>query len=348
MSVGPRLDMETCGQLLSFALRLANPPRSYDRRQIVDALLDDPSVRTMRARDARRFAERTAAKALERIATRPPARDRSAFLAEIADVRRSADAALWAGRAGPTDRRVLEGAYLTAELARSTSFGLSVRTWGLRIGLPWRTVLRSRDRLVERGALTIIEQAVRGSSPPRAARYRIESPFCTSRSLPLVRSYCDTFAAPIGHDAFRPSALGCIGWFLLRRLDVEDPVRHGDLAIDCGVNRERVYATLGQLQRFEIARRVEDGWIRSADVDELLIRAAATFGTLGSASREVGMYAEDRKTDPERLAEWREKKNARPLSESERRLGEPDVDELEARALDEIAEQSALEGVLIR
>lgn len=345
MSAGPRLDRETCGEVMSYALKLANPPLSYDRTRILEALLDDSSVRTLRPRAARRFAERTADKALVRVATRPPARDRSAFLAEIADLRRSADAARWPGRAGPTDRRVLEGAYLTAELARSTSFGLSARTWGVRVGLPWRTVLRSRDRLIERGALAIIKSAERSSR--QAARYRIGSPFCLSRSLPEERNYCDTFAAPIGHDAFRPPALGCIGWFLLRRLDVDDAVRHGDLATGCGLNRERVYASLGQMQRFEIARRVEDGWIRSADVDELLIRAAATFGTLGSASREVGSYIEDRRTDPGRLAEWR-KNRARPLSESERRPVEPDVEELEERALEEIAERSfSLEEVLI-
>lgn len=143
------MDTFDFSEVSGYALRLAN--RNHDRNMIVRALMEDPELvaYAMIVGDRRAIdqAERIARYAFDRVASHPREDWRSEVPARLTSYRAAADDCPWPGRTGPTDRRVLEGAYLTAEIANSTTFGLSARGWATRVGMPWRTVNESSRRL---------------------------------------------------------------------------------------------------------------------------------------------------------------------------------------------------------
>jgi len=320
------------GQVLSVALRLANRP--FSREQIVRALLREDQVlelqRTAGPEEARAFAEATADKAIAYVAERPAARDRSALIAEIALKRETADAVPWPGRSGPTDRRVLEGAYIAAFHAKSTTFGLSARTWALAVGLPWHTVLGARDRLIERGALRVVSAA--GRLAGRAARYRLRSldvAFPSSSSTPIEELPVRDHDIPPNHDAFRPKALGSDGWFILRCLAHEIGARASVLAGVTGMDRRRVYRVLSEFEEVGLARRTPDGWTTVADPIPVLDAAAVRFGTAGALILQGIEYAEERAADAARRRPLTGRKRDTPeLLEATVRTIRDDLDEV--------------------
>lgn len=292
------------GAVMSHALRLAN--RGYDRHMIAEALLknDDDTLKLQRqvgAGSARRFAEVTAERAIERARSHPRDDWRSGVVIKIAEMREVADDRPWPGRTGPTDRRVLEGAFVTALLCRSTLFNCSIRTWASRVGLPSRTVGDAIRRLPN------VELVKRGSRD-HSAQYRLTAPMSRSRTVSLPREVPSVWVPDIphagfsdgywlAHDAFRSSALGDAGWMLLRRLSPEIALRASEIAMVTGIERRRAYAVLGTLQRSGLATKVADGWLRPEDPDvpPLLDAVAIRSGTVGSLEADRRRFEADRR-----------------------------------------------------
>lgn len=120
---GRKIDQSGFGELQSYALKLANRRdragnAPYTERMIAHALMKDDNLLRCQAKigggKAYDLARRVAVQAIERTKTHPVEDWRSEVPARIARCRELANDTPWPGRTGPTDRRVLEGAYLTA------------------------------------------------------------------------------------------------------------------------------------------------------------------------------------------------------------------------------------------
>ena len=294
-----RTSVRDPGPSMSLALRLAN--RDYAEPQIVAALLqyDEATLELQRsagAERARAYASKTAARALRRVQT-DPAGDRISVAVRIAMLRDDADTCPWPGRTGPTDRRVLEAGFVTAELAHSATFGCSSRTWSLRVGLPRSVVSESVGRLTALGALEVAAR----SGPNLATRYRLRSMSCSRTgsssgeelSVRVVYPCSRTDSMSwLSHDAFR--ALGDAAWLTLRWLSPEEARRASALALSTGMDRRRVYLALGDLQGGRIAVKAPDGWLRAPDVLPLLDEVAERSGTTGALEADRRQYEAER------------------------------------------------------
>ena len=200
---------------------------------------------------------------------------------------------------------------MTAATATSTTFRLSIRTWGLRTGLPAETVSGAARRLRKRGVMVRVSGSMPASStmPPRGAKYSVRSPLTrTDRSTPPVlpaqvrgmepRGLTDPWSADLlVHDGFRAWALGCAGWMIAHWLDPLEPIRASDLSRATGMNYDRVRAVLGDMQRAHIARAVPGGWIRAED-DEMIVlldAVAVMMNTAESLEHDRDRYERERR-----------------------------------------------------
>ena len=322
------------GVPLSYALRLAN--RGYSADQIRRALLDHHVVRHLQERagfervDA--FARQTAERAVDQVRKVPSVDWPAQVVVRVAERRLAADSVPWPGRTGPTDRRVLEGAFLTASICKSVTFNMAVRTWGMRVGLPWSIVATSVKRLRhDRSALELVS---RGGSA-RTSKYRIRSMVGTRTGSSLTQLFGDLPPLSewgwLAHDAFRSAALGDPGWMVTRWLRDDDPRKASDLAAATGIERHRAYAVLGRLQHHEIATKAADGWVRIPDSELVaaLDLVAVMAGTAGSLEADRRRYEQQRQGFAKDHPEYADAFG--------RRLTVPvptiaDLDELEARA----------------
>ena len=200
---------------------------------------------------------------------------------------------------------------MTAATATSTTFRLSIRTWGLRTGLPAETVSGAARRLRKRGVMVRVSGSMPASStmPPRGAKYSVRSPLTrTDRSTPPVlpaqvrgmepRGLTDPWSADLlVHDGFRAWALGCAGWMIAHWLDPLEPIRASDLSRATGMNYDRVRSVLGDMQRAHIAWAVPGGWVR-ADDDEmiaLLDAVAVMMNTADALEQDRDRYGRERR-----------------------------------------------------
>jgi hypothetical protein len=298
---------------MGYALRLANK-RAYDRFRIHDALLrDDLLVEVQQlhgASHASEMAYRLADRALAQAELKPPELARYEVPARIERYRRGADARRWVGRTGPTDRRVLEAAYLTGFICRSMKFGLSVRTWGLRAGLHRAEISRSAKRLERAG---LIVRTHRGT-PNVAARFHLQRPKLRQWGLPPlggpIVSLRDLVLVGVNlldqggfervllaHDAFRPAALGSQGWMVSRLLTHENRATVADIAARSGIPVRATCLTLDALKTHGAVIETGGGFVRvieSLFIDGLDM-VAADAGTLGDLERDRDRYAEERR-----------------------------------------------------
>lgn len=335
-----RSHVDNPGELMSLALAAAN--RETPRSSIEKALWKHRLVTDLASvggkAQADRLVQKTIDKAFLRVATHPAARDRGAILEEIAEARQGWWAHEWPGRTGPTDWRVLEGAFLVALKAKSTSFGLALRTWAMCVGLPYSQVKRSRDRLLNRGAISIVAKA--NQHQGTATRYKIKRPIGNSSALP-GGSTCST-SGILRHDAFRTRGLGCMGLFILSRLDVDDAFPETDFAAGYSLNLRRVKESLRQLEACGLAEKRDGAWLRAIDdrdIYEALVIVAARHGILGTLAVEVGQYAHERRREALRRAQGKV-----PLSVADR----AEIDEAEEAVRDLVRSQVGFvhEGVV--
>ena len=279
---------------LSFALSLANRP-AFDRHRMHRALMGDEIVlefqRQRGPERASAFAWTIVDKAIERTIEHPVGVWKSEVPQRIMRYRAAADLA----GLSLTDRRVAEGLYLTAFLARSTTFHLAARTCALRVGLPAMTVSRSLKRLKAKR----IVRVQRKHTATIAALYRLQHPAGVTRGLPpqggslvpLGVSLVDPLGFErrlLSHDGFRPAALGDRGWLFARALSddlatLPDVTAVGDSVIET-------------LEASGAVHRTRRGWVREleplffAALDEIAVAA----GTAGALERDRRRYDAER------------------------------------------------------
>jgi hypothetical protein len=319
---------ELCEEALGYGVALANRP-AFTRHQIHSALMRHELVLDVQRKRGLRHADKLAwgivDRAVERVKMHPPELWRFEVPDRLRRYRNRADARPWPGRTGCADRRALEAAYLTGFLARSTTFHLAARTWGLRAGMPAVSVNRAAKRLQRQGLIRI----ERKGTVRIGALYRVRNPRTVTRGLPprevplcqlvdITRvgvSLLDELGYErrlLAHDAFRPDALGDSGWMVARWLSDDVPLDVDRLSSSTGIAIARVTEILETLERHgpatgalangrpevEVIYRGKPtgGWLRSLEpaffgaLDQIA-RDAGTFGTLG---RERETYAADR------------------------------------------------------
>jgi len=311
-----RSHVEDPGDALSYGMKLAN--RSFTADQIRRALLDHDTTKMIQSTGgfdaADRFARRTEAKALELVRQVPKTDHKIQVVVRVVELRDAADEVPWPGRSGPTDRRVLEGAFLTATLCRSSRFNMAIRTWALRVGMPKSTVASSVRRLVDRQVLGIERRGNDAFSTCYRLRRVPNGRNRDSRTLPgdsIWSGSChpartESLWRILAHDAFRSTALGDDGWMLVRWLHVREERPVPALVATTGMERHRIYGVLGELQGADIAHKRPSGWVRVDDdvLRHRLDRIAAEAGTAGMLERQREVYETER-------AEHRRKKGDR-------------------------------------
>ena len=221
LDVSRARNAEGLDAVMSYALKLAN--RNYDHTKITRALYSDPYVQAVVHKEgspsAQKLVARLADRALVRREMNPITEWRPDVIAKVSAFRERADARPWPGRCGPRDRRVLEAAYLSSEIACSDTFRFAYRTWAVRTGLPMTSIREAVKRLES--------QASRPSSHPSLGQHdacrRVQADAddgCPHRWVyPPVRPVRDIVVPArwasgpfdrelLQHDAFRPVALG--------------------------------------------------------------------------------------------------------------------------------------------
>jgi hypothetical protein len=288
-------------QDMSYAVRLAN--RGYDTTMIFRALAAKPSgkrdpgslkyqrILDERGRDAAdEYARCTAEKALGFVKANPPIKDRASALVGIAEVAEAAEALPWAVYAGPGARQALEAAFVVAEGVGGLSFGLSLRQWAEVAGQPMRATRTHRDLLTE------LEWFQRnpGDRLGRTARYRLRLP---RHIHSQERSECAGLGerAWLAHDAFRPEALGDMGWYVLSRLSIFRAT--ADLrivSVQTGLGLEELRELVDVFERENLTYR-EDDFVRCADDLVPRLDAVATrYHTAGRGEEDRELHRFER------------------------------------------------------
>jgi hypothetical protein len=300
---------DTYRDAAAYAMRLANKS-AYDRFRIRDALLRHGYVLGVQERygigRALKLATKIADKALAHVEVVPPELVRFQAPKRIIRYRRAADARPWRGRTGAVDRRCLEAAFLSGLISRSTKFGLSARTWGLRAGVGRMEANRSAHRLERAGWIT----RTCPGAPNIAARYKLErqsvtdgvttGPTVTFREVVLVGVH---MADPTGiervllcHDAFRDSALASEGWLISKHLLPKSALALDEIVANTGISERAICHTLDALELHGAVIRTEAGYV--AVIESLFLNAldtiAAEAGTLGDLERDREAYQRER------------------------------------------------------
>jgi len=259
-----------------------------------------------------RLAKRVTKAALDRAEAHPSELWRYEVPHRVVKYRCYADARPWPGRSGARDRRALEAAYLTALMARSTTFGLAARTWGERAGMDKESANRASKSLET--THRAIRRATKGA-PNIAARYRVRSAKRTSATVeqpplggPTVALRDILFVGvhlldPTGtdrillaHDAFRPAALGDAGWLITRSLSSHQAISPLELSKRTGVSAKRTDELLTTLGRYGAATRDGQSYTRAFDplLFDALDRIAMDAGTLGDLERDRAKHQRQR------------------------------------------------------
>lgn len=294
---------------LSYAVALANRP-AFSRHQIHGALMRHDLILDVQRHRGRRHADKLAwglvDRAVQRVQMHPPELWRFEVPDRLRRYRTRADDRLWPGRTGCADRRALEAAYLTGFLARSTTFHLAARTWGLRAGMPAVSVNRAAKRLQRQGLLRL----ERKGTVRIGALYRVKSPRTVTRGLPprevplcqlvdITRvgySLLDELGYErrlLAHDAFRPGALGDSGWMVARWLSDDVPLDVDRLSASTGIATDRV---AGILRALALRDGVTADHTRALEPTffEALDQIARDTGTFGTLDRDRETYAAER------------------------------------------------------
>jgi hypothetical protein len=264
--------------------------------QIADLILASPlGAKAKEKRYPRRWLLDDISRARRKAVARP-------HLARVfPDVREAIAAARFPGKAGATDRAVLQAHLQIAEQIGQLRFDASERRIAELAGVSRQTAHWSRRRLAEQGWLTQLKPA----RYDRASTWEIRIPEDgRERShiyTPPQRGYVATFATPLGHDAFRWAALGKAALRVWETLSLTEPVSAADAARRAQVGYSTVkgrHGVLRKLQAADLADHTDQGWVRlPGDLDA----AAAELGTQGSSDRQKRLHARERQAYQDHL-----------------------------------------------
>ena len=254
--------------------------------------------------DAERRLATTWAKALRRVAERPPAADAPSVHAELAAVAVAADhnPAAWRGAAGVTDRAVLAALVDVAAAACTLTPSASTRQLSEAANISPATAAVALHRLCGRGWLRL-EQAAAGTL---AATWRLLRPDAVADPPREVEEVLDALpprpltpaGSARGHDAFAHTIHGGLGRVAARLFDALDDGVYGGLTVAqlaalTGLHPRTVGRHLIALQASGLAASGHGGhsWARSLTAGNpdllpaALAEAAALLGSTGVTTR---------------------------------------------------------------
>jgi hypothetical protein len=302
----PRTDYSS--QDMSFAVRLANQGRGV--AQIERALSKIPksgrppiSVKYVRLVNekgldtANAYARLTAEKAVTWVKENPRVSDRASGLVRLGELQALADGLPWALYGGVRARRLLEGAYVTAERLDSLRFGLALRQWSEQTGVEFDAVRKGRKMLTDLGWLQRNPRDRNGrTSRFLLSRPRHIQPLPATFTSHGMRCECgDSGDAKcwLPHDAFRPRALSDAGWYALASMSVEG-VTLRELELQTGIVGDELVGLVVSMDRFGVVEF--DGSVvrRGPDLVAGLDAIAAHHGTEGMLAAERAQYDEER------------------------------------------------------
>jgi len=202
---------------------------------------------------------------------RPAFRDRPTVMEAIVRLQEEAQTSLWSGRAGGTDRAVLEAMLQIAQRCGKVRFGAAVRDVAVLAGVSLSTASVSLRRLQSAGWIRRVAKAdVRNASTWRL-RKAAEHSF-SDLALPG--------ALLLAPDTFCWAALGWTKARVYEALDSEPrPTR--DLAAAFAICSRAMRGHLSRLAEFNLATRTLDGWIKGP------ASASAVALELGTAGRQA-------------------------------------------------------------
>lgn len=284
---------------MTYAVRLAN--RDYQVGDIARALSAKPSGRRQpgsvkyqrifdtKGKDAAdAYAQRTAAAAIDFVRRSPMIRDRNEALIRLLEIEAAAVALPWGVYAGPDVRRALEAVFVVADRVGSIRIGLSLREWAEVAGQGFEAVRKHRDALAELGWLRRDPDDKLG----RTGRYTVRRP----RHIQPTRGMNVGTAADrtwLAHDAFRPAALGDLGWYLLTA--TSSAGSPAELAVRTGLSDEVLADRLAVLERNDLISLRANGDVQSAtDILPALNALAQSCGSAGAGNRMHERFEQDR------------------------------------------------------
>jgi hypothetical protein len=282
------------------ALALASVNAGLSEAWLVKVLLDGRNragekVRQILAdngsRAARQYVHRSYEKAQARFVQIPPFRNRSDVLAKIDEIEHAADAMAWRGRAGATDRAVLQAHMIIARRVCRLKYGAAVREVAELSGVASPGTVSVSHRRLARGGWLVVLQASTREAP---TRYLLRLPKGSQQNThptgggvrPNVRL---TSAQAPGQEAWRWGALGLAKWKMWRALGGQTVLQ---LSEQMRIGRRAVRAHLSCLTVWGLAERDSGGrWHR---IEGDLGRIAKGLGTAGEASRQRQRHLRDR------------------------------------------------------
>ena len=112
-------------------------------------------------KQARVYVRRSWTRAEARAQTHPPVRDRAGARSVVMAIQRQADECAWPGKAGSTNRAVLQAHIMIAHRTGRLVYAASVRGVAELAAVAWPTAHRAQRRLVARGWLRLLERGRR-------------------------------------------------------------------------------------------------------------------------------------------------------------------------------------------
>ncbi len=281
--------------------------------------------------DAETELRRVWAKAIRRVRLSPPIATRDDARHVVRAIRALADSAIWRGRAGATDKAVLEAHMRIAERTGSIQYTASVRQIAEAAGFTARTVSTSHHRL--QGDWLKLVKLGRGAL---GSEWKL-SPKNVSHLSTLTTSWggredsVEAGDTGLGHDVWRWGGLGPAARHVFTLLPSEGAISIKTLVQRRGTVRSAVYRLLRKLKQHGLAVQLGAGDWRRGQVDQAKLDALAThFGIAGAGQKQRWHHEDERER-------YRRRKRTgilklRPADDRAARDRHPQTDEPSAKA----------------
>jgi len=264
-------------------------------------------ARTKGEEEARRYVAMVYRNARQFALAHPPFRRRSDALAKFDEIERAANAnpSRWKGRAGATDRAVLQAHLTIMRRSGRSEHGASVREIAILAGLDSiSTVSTSQKRLEQDGHLQRLEKAKLGA----AARYVVCLPNFPSRTVIPVGALedCSAGESSPAADVFRwGGGLGKATWRVwcaLNGCTVSELATLLDLK-QTSLGKHLARLVVHRLAVCDPAKR----WHRLDNIDA----GAERLGIAGEGVRQRERYEHEREMHQQRLRQYLQRKGFR-------------------------------------